>query len=92
MTSREIRLESLLHRNVLMPSGKSMGRIEEFEVNAHGEIIVFCLGPAARLRRWLGRLGFGATKPVRISWQQLDLTHPNYPRLKGDNFGKENHK
>jgi len=83
MAHRDIHLELLLHRRVWAPSGESVGRIEEMVVNEKGESVEFHLGPEARLKRWMGKFFPQNAKPLRVPWDQIELTNPDRPRLRG---------
>ncbi|MEH2172132.1 hypothetical protein [Nostoc sp.] len=94
MATREIHLELLLGKQVLDSTGKSAGRIEEVRAEQQGKewvIQEYLIGTTAvleRLSAWtigLRILHFlGAHKihnGYTISWEQLDLTDPEKPRL-----------
>ena len=94
MTAQELHLEQLLGKQILDSRGKPVGRLEEVIAiqQADGWVIQeYLVGPLALLERlsaWslgltLLRL-LGAQKlavSYRIPWHQLDLTHPDTPRL-----------
>lgn len=93
MAEKEIHLELLLGRRVLSASGKSVGRLEEIIVEqVKGEYIVqeYLIGTFAlfeRLSAWsIGRAVlklFGLTKKggYRVTWDKLDLSDAEKPRL-----------
>jgi sporulation protein YlmC with PRC-barrel domain len=91
--ARKIRLEDLLGRRVVDPSGRSVGRIESVHAEQHdGELLAteFRVGAYALLDRLAGSSvvrGFLAGTPglrphlVRIRWDEIDLSDPTHPRL-----------
>lgn len=94
MPTRELHLELLLGKSVLDATGKRVGRIEEVIAQQQGDEWVvqeYLLGPAAvleRLSAW--RIGGGILHALgahklhagyRVSWEQMDLTDPEHPRL-----------
>jgi sporulation protein YlmC with PRC-barrel domain len=94
MANKEIYIELLLGKRVLDKRGKPVGRIEELCAESlKGECVVqeFHIGSYAGLERlsaWsIGRAIlrlFGATKAnggYRVTWDKLDLTDPEKPRL-----------
>jgi sporulation protein YlmC with PRC-barrel domain len=95
MDVREIRVELLLSKHVLDPTGKSVGRIEEICAEQQGDESVvreYLIGPFAvleRLSAWtlglpmldLLRWGKLGTR-YRVPWDKLDLTDPERPRLR----------
>jgi hypothetical protein len=92
---RRVRLQHLLGKKVIDPSGKSAGRIEELRaVREEGVCRVeqYVLGRRGMLERlsvanvslWvLGLLGARrASSWHRVPWHQMDLSDPNRPKLK----------
>ena len=84
-----VRLQDINGRNVHDLDGKVAGRIGEVIVERIGadcHVVEYHLGPAA----FLGRLGMTAGRligmktrgPLRVPWQQLDLSDPKKPRLR----------
>ena len=87
---RQIRVQDLIGRQVTDPNGQKAGRIETMFATWRGEncfIEEYHLGAAALLER-LGitatrLIGWpGAREPLRVPWQQLDLSDPEHPRLR----------
>lgn len=94
---REVHLELLLGRRVHDRNGKAIGRIEEVraeevEEQQGDEMVVreFLIGRDATLERlsaWsIGRFllrifGAKAAGGYRVSWDKLDLTDAEHPRL-----------
>ncbi len=84
----ELRLEQLLGRKVRDPKGRVIGRLEEFRATRNGdawEVTEFDLGRTALLERLAVR-HFGwlpGKRPAgyRATWDQIDLTDPDHPRL-----------
>jgi sporulation protein YlmC with PRC-barrel domain len=94
MAKQEIKIELLLGRRVRSLNGRSIGRLEEVEVELRkGRCFVteFHVGTYAFLdrlaalhivRAMLRQLGrSGKAGRYRIPWDQLDLTDPTHPRL-----------
>lgn len=94
MARSEIHLELLLGKQVLDSTGKVAGRIEEVRAEQQGEewiVQEYLIGTTAVLERLSARtIGLrilhllGAHKihgGYTISWEQLDLTDPEKPRL-----------
>lgn len=84
---REIRLDRLLGRRVLLGKNQSVGRLEEFRVEAQRDSYVvteYVIGEAGLLER-LGvgfRLLFGKHGGGYVArWDQLDISDPETPRL-----------
>jgi hypothetical protein len=84
---REIRIDRLLGRRVLGGNNQSVGRLEEFRVDAHrGSYVVteYVIGEAGLLER-LGvgfKLLFGKHGGGYVArWDQLDISDPEIPRL-----------
>lgn len=85
-----VRLQDLNGRRVRDVDGKIAGRIGEVvaeRIGADCHVIEYLLGPAA----YLSRLGITAERlvglkrrrgPLRVPWNQLDLTDPTHPRLR----------
>ena len=87
VTAREVRLDSLLGRQVLAPNNQRVGRLEEFRAEQRGnELIIteYVLGMAGLTER-LGvtiKLLFGKNTSGYIArWDQLDISDPLHPRL-----------
>lgn len=89
----EIRFEQLLGRRVVDKNGRSVGRIEEVRAERRdGEWVVreYLLGAAGLLERFAagpmvgGLLGRWAARQERdtVSWDALDVSDPERPRLK----------
>lgn len=86
--SASLRLDRLLGRRVYTANHRPFGRIEEFRAEPRGGHwvvtayvvgalgLVERLGVGARLVLGLGRAG-----GYVVRWDQLDLTHPERPRL-----------
>lgn len=93
MAQREVHLERLLGKHVLDSEGKSVGRIEEVIAEKRGDEWVvkeYEIGPIALLDRMsarnigaalLGLVGAKEDRGYRVSWDKLDLTDPQKPRL-----------
>jgi hypothetical protein len=88
--TRQVRVQELIGRRVRDPNGKVAGRIESIRATWRGEeclVEEFDLGTAALLSR-LGvtagaLVGWPARRePMRVPWQQLDLSDPETPRLR----------
>jgi hypothetical protein len=87
--SRYVHLELLLGKLVCDPDGARAGRILSVQAEADGDECVireYHLGTAALLER----LGFTILRiagwprfkePLRVPWDQLDLSDPERPRL-----------
>ena len=85
-----VRLQDLNGRHVRDSDGKIAGRIGEVvaeRVGADCRVVEYLLGPAA----FLSRLGITAGRmvglirrrgPLRVPWNQLDLSDPKKPRLR----------
>ncbi|MBH8574876.1 hypothetical protein I8752_17980 [Nostocaceae cyanobacterium CENA369] len=93
--TREIHLELLLGTQVLDPTGKPVGRIEEIRTEQQGYewfIQEYLIGNSALLERlsaWeiglaiLRRLGAHKIYTgYSVPWQQMDLTDPQKPSLR----------
>ena len=86
----EVRLQDIHGRRVFDIDGKVAGRIGEVVAERAGadcHIVEYLLGPAAFLSRLGITVGdfFGVAnrrKPVRVPWNQLDLSDPRHPRLR----------
>jgi len=87
--SREVRVQDLLGRPVRAGNNLSIGRIEEIRVEKRGKGFVvreYHLGAAALMERLSAHVGswFGRTRRMRVvPWDQLDLSDPRHPRLRG---------
>jgi hypothetical protein len=85
----DVRLQSLTGAQVRDVDGKVVGRIGEIHaerIGAQCHVVCFDLGPAAFLSR-LGisarrLVGWAARGPLRVPWQQMDLSDPERPRLR----------
>jgi sporulation protein YlmC with PRC-barrel domain len=89
----EVHFEMLLGVEVLDPSGRAAGRLEEVVAEARGgELVVseYHIGSYAmveRLSAWtIGRAVlqlFGASRGpgYRVPWNKMDLSDPGRPRL-----------
>jgi hypothetical protein len=92
MKERRIRIEDLLGRVVRDGNNGRLGRIEEIEVsNSPSGCFVsgFLLGPTGLLKR----LSFTGIRPlffrpllrpdppIRLRWDEVDLSKPSHPRL-----------
>jgi hypothetical protein len=84
----EIHLEDLLGRRVRDPSGRAIGRLEEFRARREGEhwvVAEYDIGPTALLERLAVRhLGIrwpGRVQGYRANWDQLDVSDPKHPML-----------
>jgi hypothetical protein len=85
----KIRLQRMVRNRVRDRNGKVAGRIHSVRAEIRGGecvILEWQLGPAAML----SRLGISAAgligwplkfEPLRIPWNELDLSDPNDPRL-----------
>jgi sporulation protein YlmC with PRC-barrel domain len=87
--SRKIHAEALVGRQVRDTNGRVIGRIGEIAVERRGKecyVEEYLLGAAALLSR-LGisagaLIGIPPRKPLRVPWQQLDLSDPHRLRLR----------
>ena len=86
---KHVRLQDIVGSAVRDPDGKVVGRIHATEARIVGNdcvILEWLIGPAALLSR-LGIAGarlFGwprTREPLRVPWDQLDLSDPDHPRL-----------
>ena len=87
--ARTVRLERIHGRKVRDAEGRVAGRILSVRAERQGDACVvkeFDLGAAALLQR----LGIGLSilvglpfrrQPLRVAWQEMDLTDPERPRL-----------
>jgi hypothetical protein len=89
MTTAGVRLDRVLGRCVLAANNRSIGRIEEFRAERRGTgwvVTAYTIGAAGLWQRLgLGaRLLYGAGKRhgYIARWDQLDLSHPDVPRLR----------
>jgi hypothetical protein len=86
--SGPMRLDRLLGREVYAANHRRLGRLEEFRAEPRGgEWVVteYVVGAAGLLER-LGvsvRLVLGWPRPggYLVRWDQMDLSHPDRPRL-----------
>ena len=87
---KTVHIELLLGRKVHDPEGRRVGRILEVHAEPEGKDCVvreYLLGAAALLTRLgisAGRLvGLPAHRePIRVPWDQMDLSDPARPRLR----------
>jgi hypothetical protein len=85
--ARELRIEQLLGRKVLGPHGEKVGRIEEIRARRHGtgcvstEIVIGVLGLLERLDVGAKLLLGGNTGGCIVTWDQIDVSDPDKPRL-----------
>jgi sporulation protein YlmC with PRC-barrel domain len=84
-----VHFELLLGREVHDSAGKRVGRILSVTAEREGGDCVireYLLGPAALLRRLgittLRLVGFKHREPLRVPWDQLDLSDPKKPCLR----------
>jgi hypothetical protein len=84
-----VHVELLLGKRVRDANDKVAGHIESIRATWKGDSCVvdeYHLGTAALMEKLgitLGRLiGVGSREPVRVPWDQLDLSDPEHPRLK----------
>lgn len=87
--SKNVHVELLAGRRVRDVNDKVAGRIQSIHGEIRGKecyVEAFLLGPAALLSRLgisAGRLvGWAKHEPLRVPWQQLDLSDPEKPRLR----------
>jgi len=90
---RQIELDRLLGKAVRDADGQLVGRIEEFRIEQRGDewvITHYLLGVSGLLERLgihsvAGMLGIPLPKrgERRIAWDQLDLSDPKRPALRG---------
>ena len=87
---RTVRLELIHGRRVHDTEGRLAGRIQEVKAERVGDeclVREFHLGPAALLER-LGLTFSGLAglpfhhEPVRVGWEDMDLSDPQQPRLR----------
>ena len=88
--TRSVHVELLAGRRVRDVNNRVVGRIQTIHVRRRGHDYVveeYHIGPAALLET----LGISAARivglpswrePLRIPWQQLDLSDPEHPRLR----------
>lgn len=93
VSGREIHVEALLGSRIRDADGKCLGRIEEMIAELQGTewlVVEYHVGPGALLERvvelslivpLLGRMGGRWNTRYRVSWNQLDLSDPDQPRL-----------
>ncbi len=87
---KNVHVELLAGRRVRDTSGRPVGRIQSIRARRRGSdyfVEEYHLGPAA----FLEGLGISTAKliglpiardPVKIPWDQLDLSDPEHPRLR----------
>jgi hypothetical protein len=91
--AREIHLELLLGRRVRDRQGRGVGRVEELRAEQRGEdwvVVEYLIGGRGLLER-LGLTGLSAllalpvprSRRYRVPWEQLDISDPRQPRLRG---------
>jgi hypothetical protein len=88
-TTREVRVGSLLGRQVLASNNQPVGHLEEIRVEKHGARLVvtaYVIGVAGLIERLnvtvkllFGKRGGGG---YLARWDQLDISEPMRPRLK----------
>lgn len=87
MKDEELYLDQLLGRVVVAGNNRSIGRIEEFHSEQHGNqfhVVAFAIGPAGLLNRLNVGLNalFGKSVSGKVArWDQVDISDPNRPRL-----------
>ena len=93
--AREVALERLLGRRVCDADGRHAGRVEEVHARRRGgELLVaeYVLGTAGLierlslgpvLRALLGARLYPQSARYTIGWDELDLSDPDRPRLRG---------
>jgi sporulation protein YlmC with PRC-barrel domain len=85
----KVRLQHLVGSQVRDSRGRNVGRVESVHARTSGMqcfVFEYHIGPEALLER-LGilavrLLGFRRHEPLRIPWQQLDITNEREPRLR----------
>lgn len=83
MSTPRVHLEMLLGKMVRDPRGARVGRIFSVHAEIEGADCVireYLLGAAALLQR-LG-IPHPGWEPLRVPWDQLDLTDPEHPCLR----------
>jgi hypothetical protein len=86
-TTREVRLEDLIGREVLAANNRPIGRLEECRTEMRGQACVvmeYVIGMSGLMERLgLGiKLIFGKKTGGHIArWDQLDISDPERPRL-----------
>ena len=86
--SARLRLDRLLGRRVYAANHRPIGRIEEFRAEPRGDdwvVVAYVVGALGLIER-LGigtrlLLGLQRTGGYVVRWDQMDLTHPDRPRL-----------
>ena len=90
MKTRKVHLEQLLGKLVRDPDDAKVGRILSVHAEIEGDectVRAYDLGAAALLEN-LGisilRVAHGifSMEPLRVPWDQLDLSDPEHPRLR----------
>lgn len=86
---KHVHVEMLFGKRVRDTNGKVAGHIESIRATWKGNACVveeYHLGAAALMEKLgitAGKLiGVGSREPVRVPWDQLDLSDPERPRLK----------
>jgi len=86
--SGRVRLDRLVGRKVLTANNRLLGRVEEFraERRGHGWVITGYVVGSSGLFERLGLgvrllLGMKHGGGFIVRWDQLDVTHPERPRL-----------
>lgn len=89
MKTAKVHFELLLGRKVYDPDGVRVGRIFSVIAEQEGDDCVireYHLGTAALLSRLgitaLRLVGLHRHEPLRVPWDQLDLSDPEKPRLR----------
>jgi len=87
--SKSVRVEFLFGRRVRDARNKVVGRIECIFAKWDGQDCVverYDLGPGAMLERFgvsaASLVGWPAAEPLRVPWDQLDLSDPERPCLR----------
>jgi hypothetical protein len=88
--SRNAHVELLFGRRVRDSKGEVIGRIESIHAARKGKdclVEEYHIGPAALLERFgisaANLVGWAARhEPLRVPWDQLDLSDPERPRLR----------
>jgi sporulation protein YlmC with PRC-barrel domain len=89
MKTRKVRLQDLVGEVVHDVDGKRVGRVRSVMVERKGNECVVCeyrLGGEALLARFglsaLRLVGWPHShEPIRVPWDQLDISDPEHPRL-----------
>lgn len=86
--STSLRLDRLLGRRVHTADDRPFGRIEEFRAEQRGDdwvVVAYVVGALGLIERLGGAtrllLGLERARGYVVRWDQMDLTHPDRPRL-----------